>query len=292
MPVRLWPVSILDESSQHAVAAATGRRPKGLESIRCWRRLVLGRARRGLLGASPAAHLAISDAGFEQNRFDCVMKPRQIWLGSVETSFLLARKVFRRRSRIDGRHRDRQSTMQHGEWSCRIRVLPRTLPLLAAAAALLPPIASAWAFRAPHDLGSRGLLPRLSCPAHRQRNAQRRVSLQRLPVVAQDLRDGMDEERNAQVAALKKSFYAAAADASVSEAEADSKQHWSLLGVLEDIPLCRWEMVMLPGALEFSPVRPPPLPIACVPAGMRPMGWRLLPGAPWPRRTWQAAQCV
>jgi hypothetical protein len=175
--------------------------------------------------------------------------------------------------------------MQHGVWSCRIRVPPRALPLLAAAAALLPPIASAWAFRAPHDLGSRRLS--LSCPAHRQRNAQRRVSLQHSPVVAQDLRDGMDEERNAQVAALKKSFYATSGDrtTSASEAEADSKQRWSLLGVLEDIPLCRWEMVMLPGALEFSPIRPSPLPIASVLAGIRPMGWRPLPGAPWRRRS-------
>ena len=55
---------------------------------------------------------------------------------------------------------------------------------------------------------------------------------------------------NVQVAALKKSFYAGAPGN--AEAGATGSQPWSVLGVLEDMPLCRWEMVMLPGSLRIS----------------------------------------
>ena len=68
-----------------------------------------------------------------------------------------------------------------------------------------------------------------------------------------DLRNGMDEERNAQIAALKKTFYSSTdsepkskePDATSSDKQSDKQV--SLLGVLQDMPLCRWEMMMLPG---------------------------------------------
>jgi hypothetical protein len=61
-----------------------------------------------------------------------------------------------------------------------------------------------------------------------------------------DLRNGMDAERNAQIAALKRAFYTGKSEEG-STPEAESLQGVSLLGVLRDAPLCRWEMVMLPG---------------------------------------------
>ena len=67
----------------------------------------------------------------------------------------------------------------------------------------------------------------------------------------QDLRDGMDSERNKQIAALKKSFYSApdvdTARQNAQQPENGDEQWSSLLGVYTDLPICRWGMVMLPG---------------------------------------------
>jgi len=77
-----------------------------------------------------------------------------------------------------------------------------------------------------------------------------------------DLKGGMDAERNAQIAALKKQFYSVpqpsdevpegetsvGSEVSGSESPADAQETGlSMLGVLKDAPLCRWEMCMLPG---------------------------------------------
>jgi hypothetical protein len=73
------------------------------------------------------------------------------------------------------------------------------------------------------------------------------------PVTMQDLRDGMDSERNKQVSALKKLFYSSDAQTAQENIapnaeKSEQLQKWtSLFGVLEDVPLCRWQMVMLPG---------------------------------------------
>jgi len=71
-----------------------------------------------------------------------------------------------------------------------------------------------------------------------------------------DLAGGRDAERNAQVSALKRAFYTGEDSAEVSSIPADemvgektpigSTRPVSLLGVLRDMPLCRWEMNMLP----------------------------------------------
>ena len=72
----------------------------------------------------------------------------------------------------------------------------------------------------------------------------------------QDLRDGMDADRNQQIAALKKSFYSssdggdgasAPEGTAVASRRAPDAEWMPLLGVYEDMPLCRWDMVMLPG---------------------------------------------
>ena len=68
-----------------------------------------------------------------------------------------------------------------------------------------------------------------------------------------DLRNGMDEERNAQIAALKKTFYSSSdsepksKEPGATSSDKQSDKQISLLGVLQDMPLCRWEMMMLPG---------------------------------------------
>jgi hypothetical protein len=69
-----------------------------------------------------------------------------------------------------------------------------------------------------------------------------------------DLEDGTNAERNAQIASLKKSFYSAptSRDERIPEEEqvgtpTATAGEVSLLGVLRDMPLCRWEMTMLPG---------------------------------------------
>ncbi len=69
----------------------------------------------------------------------------------------------------------------------------------------------------------------------------------------QDLRGGADAERNKQIAALRKSFYTsefadAPTQATERAASDEPVKEWSsLLGVLHDLPICRWGMVMLPG---------------------------------------------
>ena len=76
------------------------------------------------------------------------------------------------------------------------------------------------------------------------------------PETMQDLRDGMDADRNQQIAALKKSFYSssdggdgasAPEGTAVASRRAPDAEWMPLLGVYEDMPLCRWDMVMLPG---------------------------------------------
>ena len=64
-----------------------------------------------------------------------------------------------------------------------------------------------------------------------------------------DLAGGQDVERNAQVAALKKAFYNSEAPdrAGGGGGFAEGTGQVSLLGVLRDMPVCRWEMHMLPG---------------------------------------------
>ena len=73
----------------------------------------------------------------------------------------------------------------------------------------------------------------------------------RKKLAMQDLSEGMDAERNKMVAALKKTFYSPAVvpvEGPTASEERDLRSEWSsLLGVLSNIPLCRWEMVMLPG---------------------------------------------
>ena len=64
-----------------------------------------------------------------------------------------------------------------------------------------------------------------------------------------DLAGGQNVERNAQVAALKKAFYNSEAPdrAGGGGGFAEGTGQVSLLGVLRDMPVCRWEMHMLPG---------------------------------------------
>jgi hypothetical protein len=68
-----------------------------------------------------------------------------------------------------------------------------------------------------------------------------------------DLKGGSDQERNAQISALKKLFYQTPHIASSDEEEAakettENRPLATLTGVMEDMPLCRWDqIVMLPG---------------------------------------------
>jgi hypothetical protein len=66
-----------------------------------------------------------------------------------------------------------------------------------------------------------------------------------------DLKGGVDQERNAQISALKKLFYQTPHNASDEEAAKETTENRplaTLLGVMEDMPLCRWDqIVMLPG---------------------------------------------
>ncbi len=63
-----------------------------------------------------------------------------------------------------------------------------------------------------------------------------------------DLEGGRDLERNAQISALKKLFYQSP-DVQGEDAKHEAANPLpSLLGVMEDMPLCRWDqIVMLPG---------------------------------------------
>ena len=74
-----------------------------------------------------------------------------------------------------------------------------------------------------------------------------RSALRSAPPGGADLYNGEDDERNAQVAALKRSFYgvpaAPRAEASRSRVAVRSR---SSFGLLEDVPLCRWSGALLP----------------------------------------------
>ncbi|KAH8050693.1 hypothetical protein JL720_15309 [Aureococcus anophagefferens] len=74
-----------------------------------------------------------------------------------------------------------------------------------------------------------------------------RSALRSAPPGGADLYNGEDDERNAQVAALKRSFYgvpaAPRAEASRSRVAVPSR---SSFGLLEDVPLCRWSGALLP----------------------------------------------
>ena len=71
-----------------------------------------------------------------------------------------------------------------------------------------------------------------------------------------DLLGGADKMRNAKVAAIKRSFYSSPDVTGplderipkLSEDVVNENELWdSLLGLMPDMPLCRWENVMLPG---------------------------------------------
>ena len=74
------------------------------------------------------------------------------------------------------------------------------------------------------------------------------------PAPGGDLSGGSDEARNAQLAALKKAFYASAATAArgVGEERLDPSNlpgaaaDAARLGMYLDVPLCRWSFVILP----------------------------------------------
>ena len=67
-----------------------------------------------------------------------------------------------------------------------------------------------------------------------------------------DLMDGEDESRNAQVAALKRLFYSAEAEESVPDEESaapsavDDTAAAQHLGLLPELPCCRWPWEILP----------------------------------------------
>ena len=76
-----------------------------------------------------------------------------------------------------------------------------------------------------------------------------------MPLTFQNL--WQDAERNQQVASLKKSFYSSpdvgrgaktpGESLGIAPPSAADSEWLSLLGVFVDLPLCRWDMVMLPG---------------------------------------------
>ena len=67
-----------------------------------------------------------------------------------------------------------------------------------------------------------------------------------------DLMDGEDESRNAQVAALKRLFYSAEAEESVPDEESaapsavDDTVAAQQIGLLPELPCCRWPWEILP----------------------------------------------
>lgn len=66
-----------------------------------------------------------------------------------------------------------------------------------------------------------------------------------------DLEDGRNADRNQKIEAIKRSFYSIESDKNIPEAEqlGDNATlgRVSVFGVLSDMPLCRWEMTVLPG---------------------------------------------